>query len=236
MEEDKNLLKALDIVSVLLSNDAITTKENSTLYEEYQNNSRVYDLVRTILGRLNLVLFEYDNGLYVCAKESNRVFGYSNEELRKLLGLRVNKELYLCYFIIYHVMLEFYSDTSSANFVEFTRVEDIIKAVDKSASGILGIESGIISESADNEGFKAIALLWDELDTTKGGEEAIIRSARNSKTGFVKMVFNFLVTQQLFTELEGRYYPNKRFKALIENYYDEYRGRIYEIMSQEGEE
>ena len=59
------------------------------------------------------------------------------------------------------------------------------------------------------------------------------RASRGSKSGFVKLVFNFLLNQELMLENEGRYYPKDKFKALIENYYDDYKGRIYEIMKGE---
>ena len=56
---------------------------------------------------------------------------------------------------------------------------------------------------------------------TSSDEQTGVRAARNSKVGFVKMVFNFLVTQELFVENRDRYYPTDRFRALIENYFDD---------------
>ena len=50
-----------------------------------------------------------------------------------------------------------------------------------------------------------------------------------------KLVFNFLVSQELLAEAEERYYPTARFKALITNYYEEHQGRLYEILNQEEE-
>ena len=55
-------------------------------------------------------------------------------------------------------------------------------------------------------------------------EDALTRASRGSKSGFVKLVFNFLVTQELFLETEGRYYPKVRFRALMEHFYDEHKG------------
>ena len=46
----------------------------------------------------------------------------------------------------------------------------------------------------------------------------------------VKLVFNFLTEEGLMLESEGRYYPKDKFKALIENYFDHYKGRLYEIL------
>jgi hypothetical protein len=235
MADERNLDRALDIVSGLIMGEEITSKTNIALYENYQTSAEVSDLVRSILKKMNLCLYEYRDGLYIGTGENNRIFGYSNEELKKEFGVKVNKELFLCYFIIYHVMLEFYTDTTMLQFVEFTRVEDIVRSVDKTVRTIIGENNGILMEEQEAESFRTVALLWDELDTAGGSEDAVIRSAKNSKAGYVKMVFNFLVAQDLFTEAEGRYYPNNRFKALMENYFDDYKGRIHELMKQKGE-
>lgn len=126
--ENRNLDKALDIVSKLITGENVSERgENAALYQEYNNYAEVYDIVHMSLKKLNLNIYEYNNGLYVSAGDNNRVFGYSNEELRNVLGLRVNKELYLAYFIIYNIITEFYSDTMSSTYAEFIRLEDIIK-------------------------------------------------------------------------------------------------------------
>ena len=105
--ENRNLDKALDIVSKLITGENVSERgENAALYQEYNNNAEVYDIVHMSLKKLNLNIYEYNNGLYVSAGDNNRVFGYSNEELRNILGLRVNKELYLAYFIIYNIITE----------------------------------------------------------------------------------------------------------------------------------
>ena len=115
------------------------------------------------LKKLNLNIYEYNNGLYVSAGDNNRVFGYSNEELRNVLGLRVNKELYLAYFIIYNIITEFYSDTMSSTYAEFIRLEDIIKNVDKTTGGIVDKSAGLVLDEVEENSFKQIALTWDEL-------------------------------------------------------------------------
>ena len=39
-----------------------------------------------------------------------------------------------------------------------------------------------------------------------------------------------IVEEELMLESEGRYYPKDKFKALVENYFDSYKGRLYEIL------
>ena len=52
-----------------------------------------------------------------------------------------------------------------------------------------------------------------------------------SKASFVKLTFNFLVGENLFVEVNKRYYPTERFQAIVEHYFEEYRGQIYDSLS-----
>lgn len=50
--EQRNLDKALDIVSKLLMGEEISEKgSNAALYQEYNNNGEVYDIVHMSLKR-----------------------------------------------------------------------------------------------------------------------------------------------------------------------------------------
>lgn len=229
--EERNLEKALELAATLLRGEEVSAKgDNVALYEEYSSNSQVYDLLRLILKKFDLELYEYNNALFVSAGENNRSFGFTNEELRRTIGVKVNKELFLCYLIIYNIMTEFYKTSGSYTFTEFVRVEEIIKAVDNSLANVLDRSEGLVLDEVEENSFKVLALLWDELAVVS--TEEMQRAARNSKTGYVKLTFNFLVSQGLFIENQGKYYPTDRFKAMAENYYSQNRGRLYEILTQ----
>lgn len=234
--EDRNLNKALEISAKLLAGEKVgQEKENFRLYEEYCTNSEVYDYLHLIMKKFNMELYEYNNALFVSAGENNGIFGFTNEELRKAMGLRVNKELYLCYLIIYCTLNEFYKDSASFTYCDFVRIEDVIRAVDTCLMGVVDRSGGIVIEEVYENSFKMLALMWDELPATSTAEVQSMRAARNSKTGYIKLTFNFLVSQGLFAESEERYYPTDRFKAMAENYYSENRGKLYEIL-EKGEE
>lgn len=229
--ENRNLDKALDIVSRLIMSEQVSESgDNSQLYQEYNTNAEVYDIVHMSLKKFNLNIYEYNNGLYVSAGDNNRVFGYTNEELRNRLGLRVNRELYLVYFIIYNIITEFYTDSASTIYAEFVRVEDVVRNVDSSVASIVDKKLGIIIDDVEENSFKQIALSWDALPIITVADTADVRAAKNSKTGFVKIALNFCVSQELLTEVQNRFYPTDRFRALIENYFDEYKGRMAELM------
>lgn len=234
--ENWNMDKSLELFSKLITGENVSTNENGDLYEEYNSNMEMYNITNGMLEKLNLTLYQYKEGLYVTAGEKNKVFGYSNEELRKMLGLRVNKELYMCYFIIYNIIILFYKDSSNYTFQEYIKSEDVLKSVDNSLSNIIRSLETVVENELEENSFNAIALLWEELPLNHSNDLIMsTRAYKGSKLGFIKITFNFLQEQDLFIEVEGRYYANDRFKALIENYFEDFRGRLYEIM-REGEE
>lgn len=234
--DNRNLEKALEIMSKLMTGESVGAKNNTLLYEEYSSNSEVYDILLNTCKHLNINLYEYNNTLFISAGNQNQVFGYSNEELKKVMGLRLNKELYLTYFIMYNMITEFYKDSSSATYLEYLRIEDVIKAVDASLYPLIDHSKGIVMEEAEKNSFKAIALLWDELQVVSVEDKNGIRAAKNSKSGYIKITFNFLVSQGLFIESGDKYYPTDRFRAIAENYFEQNRGRLYEIMNERKEE
>lgn len=229
--EDRNMDKALEIFSALITGDEISAKnkDTATMYEEYSNNSQVYDIVTAMCKKMNLHLYEYRDALYVSPGDNNRVFGFSNEELKRIIGLKLNRELYLCYFIMYGIMTRFYTDTSNATFVEYVKCEDIVNTVDSMLADTLKSINILNLDEIEDNSFQSISATWEDLPLI-GNEEGAARASRGSKTGFVKMVFNFMEKQNLLVENEARYYPSTRMKALVENYFEEYKGRLYEIM------
>ena len=89
--ESKNLDKAIEIYSKLISGEEICKKhpDNGPLYDEFYGNAEVYDIVMNMMKKMNLSLYEYNDSLYITAGEGNRVFGYTNDDMKKLLGLRI---------------------------------------------------------------------------------------------------------------------------------------------------
>ena len=228
--ENRNLEKALELIS-----DLIQGEENPVLYEEYISNSEVYRLTSMIAKKLGLSIYEYQNHLYMTSGEHNRVFGFTNEELKKTIGVRLNRELYLCYYIMYTIMTQFYQDSATYTYIEYVKIDDVIQAVDQGLASVISkIEVLVLNEIEENS-FRTLALMWEDLPMITTEESAVRRAARSSKIGYVKMVVNFMANQRLLVEAGGRYYPTARFRALMENYYSEQQGRLVELLNGEGE-
>ena len=234
--ESRNIEKALEISAKLAAGETVSEQgTNAALYQEYSTNPEVYDMVLLSLKKMELSVYEYNNSLFAAPKAHGSLFGYSNGALRPELGLRTNGELYLAYFIIYNIIMEFYTDTISATYAEFVRVEDIVRKVDDTTAGIVDKKNGFVLSEIEENSFRSLALSWDSLPAATV-ELSELRAAKNSKSGFVKLVCNFLVSQQLLSDNQERYYPTDRFRAVVENYFDESRGRIMELLDQSGEE
>lgn len=230
--QSRNLDKGLEIISKLITGEEIGKNgANVTLYEEYNSNMEVYDFVQAFLKKMNLKVYEYNYALFACAGENNKVFGYTNEELKRIIGLRLNKELYLCYYIIYNIITVFLSQSGDFVLSEYVRAQDIISAVDMTIPRIINKEYGIVISDCEENSLKTIAVLWDELPMVSQEDADGTRASRGSKTGYVKLVFNFLIGQGLFVQNDDRYYAKDRFIALAKNYYDEHRGRLHSILS-----
>lgn len=235
--EMNNLEKAMDIYARLVTGEEIgRSGANASLYEDYYSNAEVYEILGILLKKLNLHIYEYKECLFLSPGDGNRVFGYSNEELKRAMGLRYNRELYLAFFIIYEIMLSFYSDSASYQFKEYIRLENVVEDVTKSLSVFTKDIVIYDMDQEKEESFKTVALFWDELPASTSENQEDLRASRASKSSFVKLVFNFLINEDLFVEVSGRYYPNKRLKALVENYFEEYRGEIYDALSRKKEE
>ncbi|MBR3832739.1 MAG: hypothetical protein IKJ73_00310 [Lachnospiraceae bacterium] len=233
--EERSLDKALDIYSALITGQEVSRSNQDTrdMYEEYYSNSAVYDITNRLVKKLNLNIYEYNESIYVTAGEGNRVFGYTNEDMKRQLGLRLNKELYMVYFIMYNALLSFYQDSASYQVKEYVKQEEIMESVSSYLMAITKDLSVYSMDDLEADSFKTIALLWDELPAVTSDDKDKNRASRASRTGYVKLTFNFLIAQKLFVEVEDRYYPTDRFKALVENYFEEYKGRIYKALGGE---
>ncbi len=231
--DTKNLEKALEIATLLIQGEEVGKKSHVTLYEEYTMNSDVYEIVEIILKKWNLSLYEYQDALYISAGESNRVFGFTNEELKRELGVRLNRELYLCYFIIFIVLTKFYNDSGSYNFTEYIRIPDVVSGVDSMLGNVMNTLDVLVIDEIEESSFKAIAMVWADLPAT-GRDEQAVRAVRTTRAGLAKLVLNFMTAQNLLVEAQERYYPKKRFQALAEQYFEENRGRLYEILNANG--
>ena len=115
----------------------------------------------------------------------------------------------------------------------YVKTDMVIESTTSLLSGVMARLESIVQNDIEENSFRTLALLWDELPLMAENDDiSTLKAARGSKTGFIKLVFNFLISQDLFEESAGKYYITDRMRALIENYYDSCKGRLYEVIEQ----
>ncbi len=230
---DKSLEKALDIYSVLATGKSVSLKDKETteLYNAYYADSEVYDITNSLLKRLGLKLYEHDSAIFATAGNGNKVFGYTNDDLKKRLGLRLNKELYLVYFIIYEVLLEFYQTSDTYQIKDYIRIDELIEAVTNELKPLGDDITTLISNQNDSNSFKDVAVLWDSLPPMISEDKDRNKASRGSRMGYVKLTVNLLAGEGIVTTVDDRLYPTDRFHAIAENYFEDSGSMIYEQLS-----
>ena len=235
---DKSLEKALDIYSVLATGQSISAKdkETSELYSAFYADSEVYDITTGLLDRLNLKLYEYNETLFVTAGSGNKIFGYTNDDLKKILGLRLNKELYLVYFIIYEALLQFYKTSDTYQIKDYIRTDELIEVVTKDLKRISDKVPSFTEEIEQEGSFAAISILWDSLPPMISEDKDRNKASRGSRMGYTKLIANFMNSEGIFTVVDDRLYPTDRFHAIAENYFEGNGSAIYEQLALEAAE
>ena len=232
---EKSLEKALDIYSTLISGKRVSAddKETSEMYSTFYSDTEVYDTVTGLLQRLNLKLYEYGDSIFVTAGTGNKVFGYTNDDLKKMLGLRLNRELYLVYFIIYETLLQFYKSSDSYQIKDYVRVDELIDVVGKELKRVSSFDESYSQDEINDGSFKAVALLWDSLPPMISEDKDRNKASRGSHMGFVKLAANLLNGEGIFTVVDDRLYPTDRFHAIAQNYFEDSGSAIYKFLSDE---
>ena len=235
---EKSMEKALDIYSVLATGRSLSAsdKETAELYNAFYSDSEVYDITTGLLSRLNLKLYEYNESLFVTAGSGNKVFGYTNDDLKKILNLRLNKELFLVYFIMYEALLQFYKASDTYQIKEYIRTDELLEAVTQEMGRISGSTDVYSDDDLNDSSFKAVSLLWDSLPPMISEDKDRTKASRGSRVGYVKLTSNFLVSEGLFLQVDDRLYPTDRLHAIAENYFEDNGSAIRDALTRIREE
>lgn len=221
MTYKEHLQAALKITKLLLQNKEVSMQSTYDLYTLYMSDMTVQEMVYTILESYGLTLIEYKKALYVSPGMDNMLFGYKNEDLRNMMNLETNKELYLCYFIMYTTMTIFYKESSFATYKDYITSTEVVDRVTTL------LEAFTVEETTQEEDYALSSLksFWEDLTQmslhqTEENLESLRRT--NSQFFFVTRSLHFLTQQNLLikNEKERHYMPTERFKALVAHYFD----------------
>lgn len=236
MEEIKdNLNIALEIINTLLQNKEIKKSENVELYQQYVGNDEVESLCDMIAEKMGFNIYRLDNTLNLCVMIDNKVFGYSNEDLKKKIKiLNKNEDIYLMYFIILTIITCFYRESGLNSPRSYLGLDELIETINIKFQSLVKEDIEKISE--ENEyNFRDVKKVWERLPDARED----INSGKNDKISFVKLVLNFMQEENLiFFDEERRIISiTTRFKSIVYFYFEyskENKNRLLEYVYELG--
>lgn len=223
--------KALTIITELEVGNEISRSKNADLLKIYEMESEVASDIEEILKYKNLKLYQgVDGELFLSPGVDNIIYGYKNEELKRILRVNTNKELYLCYYIMSTILTMFYKDDSGRLVKDYISLQGLIEQIDFGLNVLKDDEDGVITaEMLENEeGCKAIINLWfnviAEIDI-KSNKDVYMDNKSYSKIGFANRVLMFFSDIDLIKlDLNTRkYFPLNRLKELSYQAYKDSR-------------
>ena len=107
-------------------------------------------------------------------------------------------------------MTLFYETTSGEAALTYVKTDMVIESTTALLSGVMARLETIVQNDIEENSFRTLALLWDELPLMAENDDiSTLKAAR-----------------------AGKYYITDRMRALVENYFDSCKGRLYEVIEQ----
>ena len=239
---DSNTKVALEILAKLVMNETINDKENKDLYKIIQTNYSVVNELQEMVELYELELYITDAaGIFIIPKINNKVFGYTNEELRHKLNVKNNKELYLSYFSIYCVISTFYIQSNYRTQVEYIDAKSLLNKVENRLR-VLSNNADILSQK--DFSFSEMYNYWtNEInESSSKNKERVDFSEKRGKTriALINKTLLFLVDHQYMykDEYTDRYSISKKFEYIIERFFDDVNTKtvLQELIDEEIED
>lgn len=219
MEFEENVDKALDIINALIQNKEISKEDNLELYKNYVNSAEIANLTDRIAEKMGFNIYRLDNCLNLCVLLDNKVFGYTNEELKqKIKLLNKNEDIYLMYFIILTIIVCFYRESGLNSPRSYLNLGELIETINVKIQSLVKSDIDKVSKE-NNYNFADIKKVWERLLDAR---EDISSVGKNDKISFVKLVIRFLQDEGLviFDDERQIISITTRFKAIVYFYFE----------------
>ena len=224
-----NIDIALEIIYTLLAGEEISRESNQELYNQYRNNIEIESLSMKIAKKMGFEIYDMDKSLTLCVMPNNKIFGYTNEDLKnKLKQLNRNDDIYLMYFIILTLITCFYKESGFNSPRDYISLEELINTINIKFDNL--VKEDIEKESKEHQyNFIDIKRVWERLPDARLEINGV---AKNDKISFVKLILRFLQEENLIHYEEERKIITitNRFKAIVYFYFEYSKDNKNELM------
>ena len=222
MYKTENVKDAFAVFMTLVSQGEVG-KKSARLLQAYKDAQEVRDIISDVFeAAAGVKVLNSVDKLYISPGVDNKVFGYTNQDLRELIGLKDNAELYTAYFVILCLVAMFYDgedmNTATRQYVQVTELESYITAKTEKIGQLE--EIAIIDEELEF-GFSHAVHHWRDLPDYDDKLKSLARSKKN-KVSFILSVCNFLQGQDLVHVQQDReIYLKDRLDCMVRRYYSD---------------
>ncbi|HPU01711.1 MAG: hypothetical protein GX890_05050 [Firmicutes bacterium] len=226
----KTVETALELLKELLQHPVVERATHEDLVNRVRFDSEVRNLWREIIEPLfEISLISAGDQFYLAGSLTGGIFSYRNEELRDLLGVQTNRELYLCSFIVLTLLAAFYdSDDGIGPSRESLLVSELAEMV---TTHLQELGSSPDVEELENQtrvNLRGPAELWLDLPYQKVDVVHIRRS--DCRLAYLLKTIDLLQKHGLVRLIHDRQiFPCERLNQLIAHYYNQ-QSRKNEIL------
>lgn len=221
---DESIQAAYALYQELLLKGEVRKARKSELYKLYYDTN-VRDIIHNIfLPQAGANVVANEGVLYLIPNVDNIELSYSNKELREIMKLKNNKELYLARFMQIIAFSEFYGPQFhlTGEPRSFIEVRELLASVRNFIKVFDSEDEEILKELADEYEFNIIDLIeaWHSLaEVTEDVKDE--RRATKRNTGFLLKVLRFWEEEGLITvENNEEIYLTNKMKT-IAHYYNQ---------------
>ncbi|KLU60190.1 hypothetical protein CEB3_c36210 [Peptococcaceae bacterium CEB3] len=228
----ETVASALEIFLELVKKGELHAEEYPQLVQTYKTDLEVQGLLTNIVEPLaDVKILESLYVLYLSPNLDNRFFGYTNEELRQRLGLTLNRELYLAYFIILSLLAMFYGEDSLSEVSRsYVTAADLERFVSERLQSLAGAAELPEWEKELEVNLLSSVELWQDMPEYDPELKTLRRSNKN-RISFILRVARFLEEDGLaHVEQDREIYLTQKTEQMVRKYYSE-RNRQEKLLS-----
>ncbi len=217
----KTVETSLELLKELLEKPVVDMENNEALVSRVRFDQDVISLWKEVIEPVFQVkLITLTDKFYLTTGWTGGIFGYSNEEMRRQLGVETNRELYLCSFIVLTMLAAFYdSEDSTAPARESMILSDLQELVSENLLELGRDEYVEVMEDETRVNLREPAEFWLDLPYQKSDVDQHRRS--KSQLAYLLKTMDFLQKHGLVRLVRDRQvFPEERLHNLVSNYYN----------------
>lgn len=222
--------KSMRLFFNLVEKSKIRKSDDSSIFEYYED-AEVSELMGIYEEETGVLIIRTGDTLYFTPKTDNRLFGYSNEELRDNMNLSNNTELYAAYIVMLSLMIKFYNgENYNTKCRTVLKIEELERFITTKMETFSDRNDGTIEDEQIGFNFTGVAKFWLGLPAYDEKISSFSRSS-GTKISIIAKALKFMKDQGYLNIVhDSDIFTTEKFDVMATAYYPE-SSRKNELLS-----